>query len=57
MKEKNVKNNDCRPEGADLIAEDLFQSDILAITGVDCSGPAVIILKIAEKYRKGNPKK
>jgi ABC-type branched-subunit amino acid transport system substrate-binding protein len=52
MREKNVVDYHCWPIGADRIAEDLFKGDIIALTGVDCSGPAVIIAKIAEKYKK-----
>jgi ABC-type branched-subunit amino acid transport system substrate-binding protein len=52
MKEKNIVDYHCWPEGADRIAEDLLKRDIIALTGVDCSGPAVIIAKIAEKYKK-----
>ncbi len=52
MKDENVVDYHCWPEGAESIAEDLFKRDIIAITGVDCSGPAVIISKVAEKYRK-----
>jgi ABC-type branched-subunit amino acid transport system substrate-binding protein len=52
MKKKNIVDYHCWPEGADRIAEDLFRRDIIAITGVDCSGPAVIIAKIAENFKK-----
>lgn len=52
MKEENVVDYHCWPEGSDRIAEDLFKRDIIAITGVDCSEPAVRISKVAEKYRK-----
>lgn len=52
MKDDNVVDYHCWPEGADRIAEDLFKRNIIALTGVDCSGPAVIIAKIAEKYKK-----
>lgn len=52
MKDENVVDYHCWPEGSDSIAEDLFKRDIIAITGVDCSEPAVRISKVAEKYRK-----
>jgi ABC-type branched-subunit amino acid transport system substrate-binding protein len=52
MKDENVVDYHCWPEGADSIAEDLFKRDIIAITGVDCSDPAVRISKVAEKYKK-----
>ena len=52
MRDENVVDYHCWPEGSDRIAEDLFKRDIIAITGVDCSEPAVRISKVAEKYRK-----
>jgi len=52
MRDENVVDYHCWPEGAERIAEDLFKRDILAVTGVDCSDPAERIAKVAEHYRK-----
>ena len=52
MKEKNIVDYHCWPEGAARIAEDLLKRDIIALTGVDCSGPAVVIAQIAENFKK-----
>lgn len=52
MKDENVVDYHCWPEGSERLAEDLFKRDIIAITGVDCSEPAVRISKVAEKHRK-----
>lgn len=52
MNSDNVVDYHCWPEGAESIAEDLLKRDIIAVTGVDCSGPAVIIAKVAQEYRK-----
>lgn len=42
----------CWPEGAAEKARSLLEQDIIALTGVDCSGPAVLIAKEAEKFKK-----
>lgn len=52
MRDENVVDYHCWPEGADRLAEDLFRRDIIAVTGVDCSDPAERIAKVAEHYRK-----
>lgn len=41
----------CWPEGAADKARSLLQQDVIAITGVDCSGPAVEIAKVAEEFK------
>ena len=41
----------CWPEGAAEKARSLLKQNIVALTGVDCSGPAVLIAKEAEKFR------
>ena len=52
MKEKNVVNYRCRIQGSDVIAENLCKGkDLLAMVGVDCSGPAEKIARVGEKYR------
>lgn len=52
MKDEDVIDYHCWPEKAESIAEELFTRDVLAVTGVDCSDPAVLIAKVAEKYKK-----
>lgn len=46
-----VVNYLCWPEGAAEKARGLLEKDIVALTGVDCSGPAVLIAREAEKYK------
>lgn len=41
----------CWPEGAAEKARSLLKQNIIALTGVDCSGPAVLIAKEAEKFK------
>ena len=41
----------CWPEGAAEKAQSLLKQNIVALTGVDCSGPAVLIAKEAEKFK------
>ena len=41
----------CWPEGAAEKARSLLKQNIVALTGVDCSGPAVLIAKEAEKFK------
>ena len=47
---ENTIDYHCWPENAALIAETLMQKDILVLTGADCSGPAVEIATVANKY-------
>lgn len=51
LKPENTIDYHCWPEGAARMAETLIQKNILVLTGVDCSGPAVEIAKVAEQYR------
>ena len=46
-----VVNYLCWPDGAAEKARGLLEKDIVALTGVDCSGPAVLIAKEAEKFK------
>ena len=41
----------CWPEGAAEKARSLLKQNIVALTGVDCSGPAVLIAKEAENSK------
>ena len=41
----------CWPEGAAEKARSLLKQNVVALTGVDCSGPAVLIAKEAEKFK------
>ena len=52
MKPENIVDYHCWPEGAERIAEELLKRDILALTGVDCSEPAVRISEVAAKFKK-----
>lgn len=47
---ENTVDYHCWPENAALIADTLMQKDILVLTGADCSGPAVEIATVANKY-------
>lgn len=51
MPKELVIDYHCWPEGAAEKARSLFEEDIIALTGVDCSGPAVLIAKEAEKFK------
>ncbi|SDK81372.1 ABC-type branched-chain amino acid transport system, substrate-binding protein [Maridesulfovibrio ferrireducens] len=52
MKDENITDYRCRIQGSDVIAEKLFKKkDILALIGADCSGPAVKIARVGEKYK------
>jgi len=51
LKRENTIDYHCWPENAALMAETLMQKDILVMTGVGCSGPAVEIAKVAAHYR------
>jgi ABC-type branched-subunit amino acid transport system substrate-binding protein/glyoxylase-like metal-dependent hydrolase (beta-lactamase superfamily II) len=51
LKPENTIDYHCWPEGAAEIAETLMQKDVLAITGADCSGPAVEIANMAARYQ------
>jgi len=51
MTDENIIDYHCWPENAALMAETLMKKDILVLTGADCSGPAVAIAKVGEKYR------
>jgi len=52
MRDEDVADYHCWPEGAEGTAENLFKRNILAVTGVDCSEPAVRISEVAAKYKK-----
>ena len=47
---ENTIDHHCWPENAALMAETLMQKNILVLTGADCSGPAVEIANVANKY-------
>ena len=51
MTNENTIDYHCWPENAALRAETLMQKDILVLTGADCSGPAVDIARVGEKYK------
>ena len=51
MTNENTIDYHCWPENAALMAETLMQKDILVLTGADCSGPAVDIARVGEKYK------
>ena len=51
MTDENTIDYHCWPENAALMAETLVQKDILVLTGADCSGPAVDIARVGEKYK------
>ncbi len=51
MTDENTIDYHCWPENAALMAETLMQKDILVLTGADCSGPAVDIARVGEKYK------
>jgi len=50
LRPENTVDYHCWPEHAAAIAETLMKKDILVMTGVDCSGPAVEIAKVAARY-------
>lgn len=50
LRRENTIDYHCWPDGAAVMAETLMQQDILVLTGVDCSGPAVEIAKVAERF-------
>ena len=50
LKPENTIDYHCWPANAALMAETLMRKDILALTGAGCSGPAVEIAKMGEKY-------
>lgn len=50
MLPENIIDYHCWPENAALMAATLMQKDILVLTGADCSGPAVEIARVAERY-------
>ena len=51
LKRENTIDYHCWPEGAAKMAETLMQKDILAMTGVGCSGPAVEIANVAAQFK------
>ena len=51
MRPENIIDYHCWPDNAGLMAETLMQKNIIALTGAACSGPAVEIARVAEKYR------
>ena len=50
LKPENTIDYHCWPENAALMTETLMRKDILVLTGADCSGPAVEMAKVAERY-------
>lgn len=50
MKPENVIDYHCWPDDAAVMARTLFEKGILALTGADCSGPAVAIAEVASVY-------
>ncbi|MGI9205721.1 MAG: ABC transporter substrate-binding protein [Woeseiaceae bacterium] len=48
---ENTIDYHCWPENAAKMAETLMQKDILVLTGADCSGPAVEIARVANRYQ------
>lgn len=50
MPKELVKDYHCWPENSDKIAREILSQKVLALTGVDCSGPAELISKEAEKF-------
>ena len=48
---ENTIDYHCWPENAALMAETLMKKGILVLTGAGCSGPAVDIARVAEKYK------
>ena len=50
MSYENIIDYHCWPENAGLMAETLMKKNIIALTGADCSGPAVKIARVAENY-------
>ena len=51
MLPENIIDYHCWPDDAALMAETLMKKNIIALTGADCSGPAVEIAGMAEKYQ------
>ena len=51
LRRENTIDYHCWPDGAATMAKTLIQKDILVLTGVDCSGPAVEIARVAEQYQ------
>lgn len=51
MPDHLIEDYHCWPEHARTIAEKLLSQQILALTGVDCSGPAVHIADEAKKWK------
>ncbi len=51
MTEENTIDYHCWPENAALMAETLMRKGILVLTGADCSGPAVEIARVGERYQ------
>ena len=51
MTNENTIDYHCWPENAALMAETLMKKGILVLTGAGCSGPAVDIARVAEKYK------
>ena len=50
LKPENTIDYHCWPEQAAAMAETLMKKDILVMTGVDCSSPAVEIANVAARY-------
>jgi ABC-type branched-subunit amino acid transport system substrate-binding protein len=50
MLPENTIDYHCWPANAALMAETLMQKNILVLTGADCSGPAVEIARVGERY-------
>jgi len=50
LQPENTIDYHCWPENAARMTETLMQKDILVLTGAGCSGPAVEIAKVAQRY-------
>ena len=50
LRPENTIDYHCWPENAAMMAETLMRKEILVLTGVGCSGPAVEIAKVAARY-------
>lgn len=52
LQNQNILDFHCAEQGAKELGEDIFSREgLLAVVGVDCSGPAAIFADIAEKYK------
>ncbi len=51
MPDELIHDYHCWSENCVKLTEELMQKNILALTGVDCSGPAELISEVATKYQ------